>query len=113
MPSPCCARSCVLRGDTDELRLHVSALPDAVDRHAHVCAVPAPLRVGPVMSRTVTSSDVAREFRRMGCRGSAMDALSNEPLRRLLELRARIRAEHDPPAAVARDGKSRAANDTD
>jgi len=61
----------------------------------------------------VTSADVAREFRRMRCRGSAMDALSNEPLRRVLELRARIRAEHEAPPLAVRDAKARAANDID
>lgn len=65
------------------------------------------------MRRTDTSSDVAREFRLMRCRGSAMDALSNEPLRCVLELRARIRAEREAPAPTVRDAKARAANDID
>ena len=42
-----------------------------------------------------------------------MDALSNEPLRRVLELRARIRAERELPAPTVRDAKTRAANDID
>ncbi|PXW28225.1 hypothetical protein SAMN05445871_4062 [Paraburkholderia caballeronis] len=65
------------------------------------------------MRRPDTSADVAREFRLMGCRGSAMEALSNEPLRRVLELRARIRAGREVPAPAVRDAKSRAANDID
>ena len=61
--------------------------------------------------KRVTSIDIAREFRRMRCRGSAMDALSNEPLRRVLELCARVRAGKEAPAPDGYDAKSRAAND--
>ncbi|RKE36677.1 hypothetical protein B0G76_2879 [Paraburkholderia sp. BL23I1N1] len=61
----------------------------------------------------VTDDMIAREFRLQRCRGSAMAAITNPAVRRVLELGAKVRAAREAGAArpVERDAKSRAAND--
>lgn len=68
--------------------------------------------------RQISEMEVAREFRRLRCRGSVMDALANPVMRHMLEVSARIHAEreasrnkHQPD--VLFDGKRSAANDID
>jgi hypothetical protein len=60
----------------------------------------------------VTDEMIAREFRLQRCSGSAMEALSNPALRRVLELGAKVRAarESNSLRPVLNDAKSRAAN---
>lgn len=64
---------------------------------------------------SVTDAMVAREFRLQRCRGSAVDAITNPVVRRVLELGAKVRAarEAGPAQPAAIDAKSRAANDRD
>ncbi|QBQ99219.1 hypothetical protein [Paraburkholderia pallida] len=61
----------------------------------------------------VTPEQIAREFREMRCTGSAMEALSPGPLRRVLEAAARRRVKHEEsrPRAIAHDGRRRASGD--
>jgi hypothetical protein len=61
----------------------------------------------------VTTDQIAREFREMRCKGSAMDALSPGPLRRVLEAaaRRRVKKEEFQPRAIAHDGRRRASGD--
>lgn len=63
---------------------------------------------------TVTAEMIAREFRLQRCRGSAVTAITNPAVRRVLELGAKVRAaREEPPAMAPRDAKCRAANDND
>ena len=60
----------------------------------------------------VTDEMIAREFRLQRCHGSAVDAITNPVVRRVLELGAKVRAAREcPPAMALRDAKLRAAND--
>jgi hypothetical protein len=63
----------------------------------------------------VTDDMVAREFRLQRGRGSAVDAITNPLVRRVLEMGARARAarEASEHPTSHRDGKLRAANDHD
>jgi len=63
----------------------------------------------------VSPEQIAREFREMRCKGSAMDALAPGPLRRVLEAAARVRVKKEKhlPRAVAIDGRRRASGDFD
>ncbi|WP_144154503.1 hypothetical protein [Paraburkholderia sp. BCC1885] len=63
----------------------------------------------------VTDDMVAREFRLQRARGSAVDAITNPLVRRVLEMGARARAarEANGHPISHRDGKLRAANDLD
>jgi hypothetical protein len=63
----------------------------------------------------VTDAMIAREFRLQRCRGSAVDAVTNPLVRRVLEMGARARAGREAHAlpAVSRDAKLLAANDVE
>lgn len=63
----------------------------------------------------VTDAMIAREFRLQRCRGSAVDAITNPLIRRVLEAGARARAAREAAIQLStyRDAKSRAANDND
>ncbi|MEZ7524043.1 hypothetical protein [Burkholderia vietnamiensis] len=63
----------------------------------------------------VTDAMIAREFRLQRCRGSAVDAITNPLIRRVLEAGARARAAREANAEtpIYRDAKTRAANDND
>lgn len=63
----------------------------------------------------VTTEQIAREFREMRCHGSAMDALSPGPLRRVLEAaaRRRVQVEAHAPRTFVHDGRRRASGDND
>ncbi|WP_124919518.1 hypothetical protein [Burkholderia cepacia] len=63
----------------------------------------------------VTDAMIAREFRLQRCSGSAVDAITNPAVRRVLEAGARARAARSPndENSVRLDAKLRAANDND
>jgi hypothetical protein len=61
----------------------------------------------------VNDAMIAREFRLQRCSGSAVDAITNPVVRRVLEAGARARALRNPEneTSVQIDAKLRAAND--
>ncbi|MGU7784916.1 hypothetical protein [Burkholderia sp. PU8-34] len=67
------------------------------------------------VSIAVSDAMIAREFRLQRCSGSAVDAITNPLIRRVLEAGARARAsrEADAESCTFRDAKTRAANDID